>query len=63
MKAVTPEAVGIKTAKATEKADVKSGDLTAAKSEAATVKDDKKDLKKDIREAHRDGVKRHIHRA
>ena len=53
----------LEAAKATEVADKKSGNLTGAQSEAATVKADRIELKKDIREARRDGVKHPIRRA
>jgi len=53
----------LKAAKATEQADVKAGNITGAQAAQAAAATDKKDLKKDIREAHRDGVKRHLHKA
>jgi hypothetical protein len=53
----------LKTAKTTEQTDVKAGNITGAQAAQAAAKADKKDLRKDIREAKRDGVKRHLHKA
>jgi hypothetical protein len=62
-KAVRTELGDIKTAKATEQADIKAGDPAAATTEKADIKADKAQLKKDIREARRDGIKHPIRRA
>jgi len=42
---------------------VKAGDITAAQADQKDLKATRKDLKKDIREARRDGVKHPVHRA
>ncbi|WP_461453303.1 hypothetical protein [Mucilaginibacter sp.] len=61
-KVVTAKA-DLKADRATEQADVKAGNITGAQAAQAAAATEKKDLKRDIREAHRDGVKRHLHKA
>ncbi len=63
VKKVEATKADLKTAKATEQTDVKAGNITGAQAAQAAAAADKKDLKKDIHEAKRDGVKRHLHKA
>ncbi len=59
--ALVEQLVTLKKDKAAEQADVKKGDITGAQAAQADVKADRKALRKDVRAARRDGVKR-IHR-
>ena len=59
---ISKEIKTIKADKAIEKTDIKNGDQAAAKTELAAIKAARKDLRKDIRAARRDGIRHPLHR-
>jgi hypothetical protein len=62
-KGVRTEIAAVKTERVDEQKAVKAGDITAAQADQKALRADRADLKKDIREARRDGIKHPIRRA